>query len=130
MAAVAVTAVREACAWTLDSIWTENYTLIYTSSKLIRNFIPLHEWLTDDYRVTGFQLTPTAPQAEQQLGKAGACSMPSSARTPGHSVVRATTEPDGKDKAGRSSCLGDTSQEEDEESSSPSCLLHHSCAWN
>lgn len=60
MVAVAVTAMREACAWTLDSIWTENYTLIYTFSKLIRNFIALHEWLMDDYRVTGSQLTPTA----------------------------------------------------------------------
>ena len=41
-------AVREERAWTLDSIWTENYMLIYTFSKLIRNFIAFHEWLMDD----------------------------------------------------------------------------------
>lgn len=59
------TAVREERARTLDSIWTENYMLIYTFSRLIGNFIAFHEWLTDDYRGTCFQLTPTAPWAER-----------------------------------------------------------------
>lgn len=37
-------------------------------------------------------------------------------------------EPEGKDKVGQSSCLDGTSQEEEEESSSPSCFPCHSHA--
>jgi len=90
------TAVREEHVWTLDSIETENYTLIYAFSKLIGNFTAFHGWLLDDCRGTCSQLTPTAPAAEP--GKAGARSIPSSTRAHGRSVVQATTELEGTDK--------------------------------